>query len=131
MGTLHGKQPALVEVGVGVALVIGSAAETVSIRAMPQDAAELHANLTIHYAEHARIAVLKVLKPAAERAIDVGNDREQAVAMGASSLSYGLVVHIPLFSTSPLGDAVTCGYGAQTRPEEEFHLAHPIPSQAH
>jgi len=42
-----------------------------------------------------------------------GSPRRQAESR---SSSYGRVVHLPLLSTSPHGDAVTFGYGVQTEP---------------
>jgi len=42
-----------------------------------------------------------------------GSPRRQAESR---SYSYGRVVHLPLLSTSPHGDAVTFGYEAQTEP---------------
>ena len=57
-----------------------------------------------------------------------GSPRRQAES---SSLSYGLVVHLPLLSTSPRGDAVTFGYDAQTGLGEDLHLADSTHLQAH
>jgi hypothetical protein len=41
----------------------------------------------------------------------------------SSSLSYGLVVHLPLLSTPSLDDAVTFGYKVLTNFDGDFHPA--------
>ena len=50
----------------------------------------------------------------------------------SGSLSYGLVVHPLLLSTSPHGDAVTGGYGLESvLPGEDLHLSDLTRLQAH
>ena len=44
-----------------------------------------------------------------------GSPRRQAES---SSSSYGLIVHLPMLSTSPRRDAVPVGYGTQARPRQ-------------
>jgi len=49
-----------------------------------------------------------------------------------AALCYGLVVLVPLLSTSPLGDAVTVRYLTTLRRKEtDSHRSIPVPSQAH
>ena len=46
-------------------------------------------------------------------------------------LRYGLIVHLRLLSTPPLGDAVTIGYGIPEYPGKDFHPADSMQLQAH
>jgi hypothetical protein len=46
-------------------------------------------------------------------------------------LRYGLIVHLRLLSTPPLGDAVTFGYRMPEHPDKDLHLADSMQLQAH
>ena len=46
-------------------------------------------------------------------------------------LRYGLIVHLRLLSTPPLGDAVTFSYGVPEYPGKDSHPADSMQLQAH
>ena len=78
-GCHWGEQPPLVEVGDWPALMICTSTPSSASAAFPQDAAQAHAGPLVQRSERALVAVLEVLKPAAQHRVQLGDGRFQAL----------------------------------------------------
>ena len=76
---------------------------------LAQDASPSHTNPAVQSREGTRMAVLEVVEPSLQRAVDVDDDHFEALPAGA----LGLALHLPLLRTPPCGDALSFGF----RPE--------------
>src|SRR5438874_508995 len=84
VGSFQTEEPLRGEEGVGPALIGQAMPGPASPRALLEDGPESAADEAVQLPEDPAAAVLEVLKPAAKRAIQRGDDRGQRVALSPS-----------------------------------------------
>lgn len=101
MGMGQGKQPVCREEVDGPPTMIGRTATTLTMVTSAENAAQTHPKPAVEALKGA-VAVLKVRKPADERAIDVrNNDREAIPARATRLLSHGVLEFLQALRARP------------------------------
>src|SRR3974390_2471014 len=96
MSCNQGEQPALRKVGIGPALMVRPAPRSLSAPPAAQDAAQSHAHPAVQRSERGLMAVIKILKPAHQSAIQIDDGGLQALPVRAPGLGPNRVSKFPL-----------------------------------
>ena len=92
LGRLQGEQPVLGKAGVRPALMGRRATSSATTRTFAQNTAQTHPYPAVERREDPAMAMLELLKPAPQCAVDIGDDHVQAVAVGAPRFAADLCI---------------------------------------
>jgi hypothetical protein len=84
MGRCQVEQPLLGKVGIRPALMVRTPSFPTAASSLAEYTPQAHAYPAVEVRKSRAVAVLKILKPAPQRTVDIGNDHVQAAACRAS-----------------------------------------------
>src|SRR3954471_19829539 len=86
MGPLQAVEPVVGEEGVGPASMVRPATAAFPLHPLAEQAPQAHPDPAVEPLERPLVAVLEIFKPAPERRVEAGDDREEATAGGTLGL---------------------------------------------